>query len=84
MEAWLDTPSVWAGQQLRLGLLTRKGLDLTSANLGELAHRSPPDDIIDAAACAWTAQRVLVGQHARLPANPPPEPGEMVTSRITY
>jgi predicted RNase H-like nuclease len=76
--------SVWVGQQLRLDLLAHQGLDLTSADLGELAHRSPPDDIIDAAACAWTARRVLLGQQAWLPADPGPGPSGRAIGRITY
>ncbi len=75
--------TVWSGQKLRLDLLARQGLDLASADLGELAHRSPPDDIIDAAACAWTARRVLLGQHKWLPEDAP-EPAHEATGYITY
>ena len=75
--------SVWAGQTLRLDLLARQGLNLVAADLGELAHRSPPDDIIDAAACAWTARRVLLGQHGWLPEDAP-EPAHGAIGYITY
>ena len=76
--------SVWAGQTLRLDLLAAQGLNLAAADLGDLAHRSPPDDIIDAAACAWTARRVLLGQHRWLPAHPLLGPGDEMSGRITY
>ncbi len=82
----LDIPwpkSVWAGQQLRLDLLTRQGLELPSVDLGELAGQSPPDDIIDAAACAWTARRVLLGRHKWLP-SADPEPPLGTAAYITY
>lgn len=75
--------TVWAGQSLPLDLLARQGLDLPAADLDELAHRSPPDDIIDAAACAWTARRVLLGQHRWLPEDAP-EPAPRATGYITY
>lgn len=74
--------TVWAGEQLRLELLAQHGLDLARAKLGELAARSPAADIIDAAACAWTALRVLRGQHAELPSRSE-DPGSTLP-RITY
>ena len=76
--------SVWAGQKLRLDLLAAQVLDLPAADLGDLAHRSPPDDIIDAAACAWTARRVLLGQHSWLPDDPILGPGDEMSGQITY
>ena len=75
--------SVWAGQQLRLDLLAQQGLNLAAADLGKLAHSSPPDDIIDAAACAWTARRVLLGQHRWLPEDAP-KPARGAPGFITY
>ena len=59
----------WAGQTLRRDLLARAGVVLPT-DLGE-AGAVPPDDILDAAAAAWSARRVLAGLAHSLP--DPPE-----------
>lgn len=74
--------TVWAGQRLRLALLAGHGLDLADADLGELAAKSPPMDIIDAAACAWTALRVARGNHSELPSRD--RHPDTALLRITY
>ena len=46
----------WNGMQHRLSLLKANGIDLPS-DLGSNSGSIAPDDIIDAAAVAWTAKR---------------------------
>ena len=53
----------------RLALLQREGIDLS--DLGDAA-RVPIDDVLDAAACAWTAHRIGTGEASSLP-DPPDE-----------
>ena len=52
----------------RLELLGRHGIELTELGASGLA---PVDDILDAAAAAWSAHRIAVGRAATLP--DPPE-----------
>jgi len=47
----------WAGMHQRLELLAAVGIDLGASDAGE-AGIVPADDLIDAAAAAWTARRV--------------------------
>ena len=58
----------WAGQQERLDLLADAGIDLgrLSGDTGGAA----PDDVVDAAAVAWTARRLARGEAVSLP-DPP-------------
>lgn len=58
----------WNGQQTRRSLLAREGLDIPHY-LGD-AGSAGSDDVLDAAAVAWTARRVLEGGCSSLP-NPP-------------
>ncbi len=67
----------WNGQQLRRQLLAENGIVLP-ADLRE-AGTVPVDDVLDAAACAWTAHRVRRGIASTLP--PDPSTGEPT---ITY
>ncbi len=67
----------WNGQQLRRRLLADTGIVLPD-ELGE-AGVVPVDDILDAAACAWTAHRMARGEASTLPCDA--RPGEPV---ITY
>jgi predicted RNase H-like nuclease len=60
--------TTWAGQAMRRTLLARAGIVLPD-DLGR-AGRARPDDVLDAAAAAWTAHRIATGQAASLP-NPP-------------
>ncbi|MFE1308008.1 DUF429 domain-containing protein [Streptomyces sp. NPDC058755] len=55
----------WRGQNARRQLLAAAGLVLPDA-LGE-ADRVPADDVLDAAAAAWSAQRIALGIAGRIP-----------------
>lgn len=63
----------WNGQMLRRRLLADVGVELPDF----LDHGSvPADDVLDAAAMAWTARRVAAEANSTLPADP--APGEPV------
>ena len=64
----------WGGQRERLVLLRRQGIALPD-NLPEGLNRLAPDDIIDAAACAWSAHRHSNGVARKIPAVSP-DPAE--------
>ena len=55
----------WNGQMERRFLLTAQGIELPD-EIPALAN-TPPDDLLDAAAAAWTAHRVAIGAAQRLP-----------------
>jgi predicted RNase H-like nuclease len=55
----------WRGQHLRRALLAGAGIALPG-ELGE-ADRIPADDVLDAAAAAWSARRIALGTAERLP-----------------
>lgn len=59
----------WNGLMLRVTLLESAGISLP-ADLG-LAGVPAPDDIVDAAAAAWTASRFANGEAVSLPPQPP-------------
>ena len=61
----------WNGQMARRALLARAGISLP----GDLADTgsAPPDDILDAAAVAWSAVRIASGRASSLPH--PPQAG---------
>lgn len=61
----------WRGQNLRRSLLAEAGLVLPE-ELGE-ADRIPVDDVLDAAAAAWSAHRIALGTANRLPEVPEPD-----------
>jgi predicted RNase H-like nuclease len=58
----------WRGQNVRRDLLTAAGLVLPD-ELGE-ADRVPADDVLDAAAAAWSAHRIALGTAGRIPKVP--------------
>ncbi len=58
----------WNGQMERRRLLSTAGIEFPN-RLGD-AGRAPVDDILDAAACAWTAQRCARGEAVRFPEGP--------------
>lgn len=58
--------TTWAGQSLRRRALADEGI-LIPDEPGD-AGRAGPDDVLDAAAVAWTAQRVAAGTATRVPA----------------
>jgi predicted RNase H-like nuclease len=66
-----DAKKTWAGLEHRRALLAGQGIHLP-ADLGEAGRKAAPDDILDAAAVAWTAARVAAGTATPLP-NPPDE-----------
>ena len=57
----------WNGHQERRRILAAAGIDL-SMDLGNLG-RAGVDDVLDAAAAAWTASRIAGGDAKSLPAN---------------
>lgn len=60
----------WNGQHRRSGLLAAHGIELPATL--ERAGRVPVDDLLDAAAVAWSAERHLLGRAAQLPADADP------------
>jgi predicted RNase H-like nuclease len=62
--------ATWAGAALRRRLLAEAGISLAD-DLGVAGQKAGIDDVLDAAAAAWTAQRVARGQ--ALPVPDPPE-----------
>ncbi|MFI2203366.1 DUF429 domain-containing protein [Streptomyces sp. NPDC020192] len=61
----------WRGQNLRRALLAEAGVVLPD-ELGE-ADRVAVDDVLDAAAAAWSAHRIALGTAERIPAVPEPD-----------
>jgi predicted RNase H-like nuclease len=66
----LTRKSTWSGAEQRRHLLTSAGIRL-SGDLGLAGLDVAVDDVLDAAAVAWTARRVLSGSAVCLP--DPPE-----------
>jgi predicted RNase H-like nuclease len=67
--------STWAGAEVRRTLLAEIGIDL--AHIGPAGAHAGVDDVLDAAAAAWTAAR-----HARGDAVPLPDPPEVFEDGI--
>ncbi|RMI04894.1 DUF429 domain-containing protein [Cellulomonas triticagri] len=63
----------WSGAALRHRLLAEHGIDL-SGDLGLAGWDVAVDDVLDAAAVAWTALRVARGKARSLPDPPEPMP----------
>ncbi|MDP3890973.1 MAG: DUF429 domain-containing protein [Nocardioides sp.] len=61
--------STWAGIEERRLLLARVGITVPAA-IGVAGTRAGVDDVLDAAAVAWTAQRYAEGVAVSLPATP--------------
>lgn len=59
----------WRGQRARLRILAVHGIDLPE-DLGAAVAAVPADDVLDAAAAAWSAQRIDTGAAWCLP-DPP-------------
>jgi len=57
----------WAGMIERQDALTRAGIELRHI-AGPAARQAAVDDMLDAAAAAWTAQRILDGEARTFPA----------------
>ena len=66
-----SSKKTWAGAAARYRLLTEHGIALPT-DLGPDPGRAGVDDVLDAAAAAWTARRVQSGDAFSLP--DPPEP----------
>ena len=64
-----SSKKTWDGILERLTLLRRAGLDLAK-KLPKTGTRVAPDDVVDAAAVAWTAARVAQGEALTLPQAP--------------
>ena len=64
-----DSKSTWAGAARRRQLLAAQGIVL-AGDLGLTGQQAGVDDVLDAAAVAWTARRVASGSARRLPAEP--------------
>jgi predicted RNase H-like nuclease len=61
----------WAGQQRRRELLAAQGIDVDQVGTaGEAGLRAGPDDLLDAAAVAWTAARYVEGKASSYPEVP--------------
>ncbi len=65
----------WNGQMLRRRLLEHEGIEIP-ATLEAEAGEVPVDDVLDAAAAAWSARRIADGAAGTLPEDP--EPGDPV------
>jgi predicted RNase H-like nuclease len=59
----------WAGVNERLALLSAHGVEIP-ADLGSAGRTAGPDDVVDAAAMAWTALRIGTGDAISLPSPP--------------
>ena len=61
------------GLALRRGLLAGAGYDpgFLGGNGGFRASAAGPDDLLDAAVCAWSAARIALGHGRRFPTDPP-------------
>jgi predicted RNase H-like nuclease len=68
-EALRSSKKTWTGLVERLRLLRDHGIDLVTGRHD--VKGVAPDDVVDAAAVAWTAHRIAVGQAHSLP--DPPE-----------
>ena len=62
-----DSKSTWAGAATRSALLAAQGISL-AGDLGLSGRQAAVDDVLDAAAVAWTAARIVAGAARRLPA----------------
>jgi predicted RNase H-like nuclease len=46
------------------------------------ARACQPDDVLDALACLWTAERIARRAHSTLPGDPPPRDAQSLPMRI--
>lgn len=67
----LPSKNTWDGMWRRIDLLAQEGIELPR-DLGDGPGEAGPDDVLDAAAAAWTARRKSNGQ--AIPRPNPPEP----------
>ena len=73
LNAWRALPRKTRpeGQEARRALLARCGLELPERLPAALRGAARLDDLLDAAACALVAERILKGTAQRLPDDPP-------------
>jgi predicted RNase H-like nuclease len=64
-----DSKSTWSGASTRCQLLAGHGIELYG-QLGLAGYQVGVDDVLDAAAVAWTARRFAAGAARCLPAEP--------------
>lgn len=64
----------WSGLAERRALLASVGVLLHDDLTG--GERAAPDDVVDAAAAAWSAMRIAEGRSATLPAKPSGDPAD--------
>jgi predicted RNase H-like nuclease len=64
----------WNGQMQRLAILAEHGIVLPDRLAGSAAS-VPVDDVLDAAAAAWSARRIGRGEATMLPPDPEPSDG---------
>jgi predicted RNase H-like nuclease len=62
----------WAGTWERLTALRQAGIDLGA--VGDAGGFAAPDDVLDAAAAAWSARRLVAGEAMSLPDPPEVDP----------
>ncbi|MEM1057230.1 MAG: DUF429 domain-containing protein [Bacteroidota bacterium] len=62
------------GREVRVRLLRLSGVTDPLAHVRQCRGTAPADDVLDALACAWTAERVLRGTALRLPETPEEDP----------
>jgi predicted RNase H-like nuclease len=72
--------STWAGVGERRRLLERAGFDVP-ADIGPAGESAAVDDVLDAAAAAWTAKRYVTGAAVALP-EPPEQLDDGVSAAI--
>ncbi len=72
--------STWAGAAERRSLLARAGI-VIPGDLGRAGAQAAVDDVLDAAAVAWTARRVAAGSAGSLP-DPPERFGDGIPCAI--
>ncbi|HEX6074819.1 MAG TPA: DUF429 domain-containing protein [Micromonosporaceae bacterium] len=65
----LDSKTTWAGVERRRQLLAKAGIRLVG-ELGHVGSLAGVDDVLDAAAAAWSARRVAAGEASSLPSPP--------------
>jgi predicted RNase H-like nuclease len=75
MDGTVVTPSkkTWAGMTVRRDKLLRRGIDLDGVSR-EVSALCATDDMLDAGAAVWSAERILAKRARSIPAQPQPSP----------
>ena len=79
----LGSKRTWNGQMQRRSLLAEQGVIIPDVLEGA-AGKLPPDDLLDAAAAAWTAHRFEIGRAESLGAPTPDGKPNLHAGRIWY